>query len=351
MVPRGSDERAVGDFLSASLEKVGGCTAGPGPAVVSVYINPDKGFAFVEFRTVAEASNAMALDGAVFAGVPLKIRRPNDYNPAAASALGPQVPAPGLNLRAVGLAPPGAPDPRLFIEGLPPYLEEAQCKELLSQFGAVESLELLRDPATGASQGCGFFIYEDDAVGDAACQGLNGLKMGDGVLQVRRAPGRPAHPPMPMMPGGMMGGPPPPGFPPGPGPPGIMGGPPPPHFGGAPAPGVGGAGAGFGGTRVVSLTNCVTPEDLADPEELEGIREDMQEEGAKYGPLLKVVIPQGPPAGSGGALPPGYLKVFLQYGDVAAAGRARQAMAGRKFGGKVVEAVFVDEEMFRQGAL
>ena len=90
---------------------------------------------------------------------------------------------------------------------------------------------------------------------------------------------------------------------------------------------------------------------LADPEELEGIREDMQEEGAKYGPLLKVVIPQGPPAGSGGALPPGYLKVFLQYGDVAAAGRARQAMAGRKFGGKVVEAVFVDEEMFRQGAL
>ena len=130
-----------------------------------------------------------------------------------------------------------------------------------------------------------------------------------------------------------------------------MGGPPPPHFGGAPAPGGAGALPGAGGTRVVSLTNCVTPEDLADPEELEGIREDMQEEGAKYGPLLKVVIPEGPPEGAGGALPPGYLKVFLQYGDVAAAGRARQAMAGRKFGGKVVEAVFVDEEMFRQGAL
>ena len=43
---------------------------------------------------------------------------------------------------------------------------------------------------------------------------------------------------------------------------------PPPHFGGAPAPGGAGALPGAGGTRVVSLTNCVTPEDLADPEEL-----------------------------------------------------------------------------------
>ena len=132
-------------------------------------------------------------------------------------------------------------------------------------------------------------------------------------------------------------GEPPPGFPPGVAPPPL-------------GPPAGGAGAG-GGTRVVSLTNCVTPEDLVDTEELEGIREDMQEEGSKYGPLLKVVIPQGPPPGKGGALPPGYLKIFLQYGDVAAACRARQAMAGRKFGGKVVEAVFVDEELFRRGAL
>lgn len=37
-----------------------------GDAVVNVYINHDKKFAFVEMRSVEEASNAMALDGIIF---------------------------------------------------------------------------------------------------------------------------------------------------------------------------------------------------------------------------------------------------------------------------------------------
>lgn len=37
-----------------------------GDAVVNVYINHEKKFAFVEMRTVEEASNAMALDGITF---------------------------------------------------------------------------------------------------------------------------------------------------------------------------------------------------------------------------------------------------------------------------------------------
>ncbi len=45
----------------------------------------------------------MALDGIMFEGVSVRVRRPNDYNPAAASALGPSVPNPGLNLAAIGL--------------------------------------------------------------------------------------------------------------------------------------------------------------------------------------------------------------------------------------------------------
>ena len=35
-------------------------------SVISVYINHEKKFASVEFRTVEEASNAMALDGIVY---------------------------------------------------------------------------------------------------------------------------------------------------------------------------------------------------------------------------------------------------------------------------------------------
>lgn len=37
-----------------------------GDAVVNVYINQEKKFAFVEMRTVEEASNAMTLDGIIF---------------------------------------------------------------------------------------------------------------------------------------------------------------------------------------------------------------------------------------------------------------------------------------------
>ncbi len=74
-----------------------------GPCVVNVYINYEKKFAFVEFRTVEETSNAMALDGIMFEGVSVRVRRPNDYNPAAAASLGAANPNPGLNLSAIGL--------------------------------------------------------------------------------------------------------------------------------------------------------------------------------------------------------------------------------------------------------
>ena len=43
-----------------------------GPCVVNVYINYEKKFAFVEFRTVEETSNAMALDGIMFEGVSVR---------------------------------------------------------------------------------------------------------------------------------------------------------------------------------------------------------------------------------------------------------------------------------------
>ncbi len=49
----------------------------------------------------------MALDGIMFEGVSVRVRRPNDYNPAAAAALGPAVPNPALNLLAIGLHPGG----------------------------------------------------------------------------------------------------------------------------------------------------------------------------------------------------------------------------------------------------
>jgi splicing factor U2AF 65 kDa subunit len=54
-------------------------------------------------RSVEEASNAMAPDGIMFEGAPVKVRRPTDYNPSLAAALGPSQSNPNLNVAAVGL--------------------------------------------------------------------------------------------------------------------------------------------------------------------------------------------------------------------------------------------------------
>eukprot|EP00877_Chromochloris_zofingiensis_P002842 jgi/Chrzof1/12559/UNPLg00511.t1 len=49
-LPPTANEQSVATFFSHALAAVGG-TAAPGNAVVNVYINKDKNFAFVEFRT------------------------------------------------------------------------------------------------------------------------------------------------------------------------------------------------------------------------------------------------------------------------------------------------------------
>ncbi len=50
-LPPATEEATIATFFSHALAAVGGNTAGPGSAVVNVYINREKSFAFVEFRT------------------------------------------------------------------------------------------------------------------------------------------------------------------------------------------------------------------------------------------------------------------------------------------------------------
>ncbi|KAJ6740122.1 U2 SNRNP AUXILIARY FACTOR LARGE SUBUNIT [Salix purpurea] len=190
-LPPIANEQSVATFFSQVMAAIGGNTAGPGDAVVNVYINHEKKFAFVEMRSVEEASNAMALDGIIFEGAPVKVRRPSDYNPSLAATLGPSQPNPNLNLAAVGLTPGSAgglegPD-RIFVGGLPYYFTEAQIRELLESFGALRGFDLVKDRETGNSKGYAFCVYQDLSVTDIACAALNGIKMGDKTLTVRRA--------------------------------------------------------------------------------------------------------------------------------------------------------------------
>jgi len=155
-------------------------------------MNREQRFALVEFRLTEEASNAMALDGILFEGVPVKVRRPTDYYLSLAAALGPSQPSRKLNLAAVGLTAGsdggGLEDPdRIFVGGLPYFYSEAQVRELLESFGPLRGFDLVKDRETGNSKGYAFCVYLNTNVTDIACAVLNGTKMEDKTLTVRRA--------------------------------------------------------------------------------------------------------------------------------------------------------------------
>jgi len=106
----GVTDASLAAFLHAALAAVGGLCPHPqppGPTVVSCAVNP-KGFSFVELRSVVEASNALALDGAVLEGGAVRVRRPKDYNAALAANMGPALPDSALGLAAIGLGPHSA---------------------------------------------------------------------------------------------------------------------------------------------------------------------------------------------------------------------------------------------------
>lgn len=342
-LPPSAREDAIASFFSNALAAVGGTTAGPGPCVVNVYINQEKKFAFVEMRTVEEASNAMALDGIMFEGVTVRIRRPADYNAAAAAPLGPSAPNPNLNLAAIGLdrtrdqasAPNAAAPPipsaiaaaagtsdlpasdRIFVGGLPYYLSDQDCRELLGSFGAIRTFDLIRDRATGDSKGYGFVVYDDPNAAGLAIPALHGMRMGDRQLTVRKAEGqaRTAQPVIPAQPT-------------------AEGGYQPAMFTVA-AP------------RVVKLVDALDVEELQDDEAYAEIMEDMETELRKFGDLEVVHIPRLPKDGA--EAPQGLGKVVAEYKEPGAAMAARNALHGRRFGGKTVQASLVTEEDYKAG--
>jgi len=77
-VPFGATEDAMMEFFNQQMHMAGLAT-GPGNPVLAVQINLDKNFAFLEIRSVDEATSALAFDGINFMGQSLKIRRPSDY--------------------------------------------------------------------------------------------------------------------------------------------------------------------------------------------------------------------------------------------------------------------------------
>ncbi|KAI5699065.1 hypothetical protein M8J75_015867 [Diaphorina citri] len=120
-IPFGVTEDEMMEFFNQQMH-LSGLAQAAGNPVLACQINLDKNFAFLEFRSIDETTQAMAFDGINFKGQSLKIRRPHDYQPT-----------PGVTDNAAVAVPAGVistvvPDSphKIFIGGLPNYLNEDQ---------------------------------------------------------------------------------------------------------------------------------------------------------------------------------------------------------------------------------
>lgn len=88
----------------------------------------------------------MAFDGIIFLSGPLKIRRPKDYGGVEITG------SPGVHVP--GVVSTNVPDSinKIFVGGLPTYLNEEQVMELLKSFGELKAFNLVRENGNGPSK-------------------------------------------------------------------------------------------------------------------------------------------------------------------------------------------------------
>lgn len=343
----------------------------PGDAVLSVYLNVEKKFGFIEFRTMEEAAAGLTLDGIQYRGAAIRLKRPTDYNPSTAPSMNAEVPR--LHLEKVGLGgampvahahapapvpaapaaaaaaasaavqlPGGAisnqvPDGpnKVFMGGLPYQLTESEIMELITPFGKLKSFHLVKDRDTGLSKGYCFFEYVEPSVTDHAISVLNGIPMRNKTLTVRHAQtrsdaaatatGANAAPLVGLNP--------------------LM------AAASHPLLGMGSAALGqlaAPPTRILVLNSMVLPSELVDDAEYQDIFEDIHSECSKYGHVRMLIIPR--PSVDGSPVD-GLGKCYIEFDTVEQSQKARAAVEFKQFSGRTVLAEFWPEEKWAHRVL
>ncbi|EDW56906.1 GM15574 [Drosophila sechellia] len=294
-----------------------------GKAVLTCQTHLEKNFAFLEFRSIDEATQALNFDGMVYRGQTLKIRRPHDYQPVPSISFSAMENYRSFRVPATTIAnPPNVTIPvttivpdspnKIYVGGLPTCLNQDQVKELLQSFGELKGLNLVMDGNTSLNKGFAFFEYYDPLVTDHAIAGLHGMLLGDRRLVVQRS-----------IPGGKNA------FPGHTGP--VV-----------QVPGISTLLDPGSPTETLCLLNMVRPEELLDDEEFEDIRTDIKQECAKFGEVRSIKIPRPigpfPKRGCG--------KVFVQFESVEDSQKALKALSGRKFSDRIVMTSYYDPEKY-----
>jgi len=316
-IPFGANEAMMKGFFNEQMNMTGlSDRKADGDPVIAAQVNGDKNFAFLEFRSVDEATKSMSFDGILFNGQTLKIRRPRDYQPLPGTEEAADIVVPGVISTVVKDTAH-----KIFIGGLPNYLTDDQVKELLVSFGALKAFNLVTDAGTQLSKGYAFAEYIDPNITDQAIDGLNGMQLGDKKLLVQRASVGKRGDQMGGVGGGMQVEP-------------VQ----------LQVEGLHMVGGSGPATEILVLMNMVTPEELLDDEEYEDILEDIKEECGKYGFVRSLEIPRP----IEGVEVPGVGKVYVEFANPVECAKAQQFLSGRKFANRVVITSYYEKEKYHQ---
>jgi splicing factor U2AF subunit len=374
-LPPGITVPQLAEFLNTALRHIGAIPP-PGEsnsytAVITAWISPDGHYGFVELRTMEQANIALQQLNGIQVGIhQLKLGRPKGYNPNSnipsvavpmtslvpsgtslipnplSTPLGTVVTAGagGVNplLAGLGLLQGGAnPDIQqsrvVMVANLPLLITEAQILDLFGSFGGFKAFNLIHVPSNSSATQSAVFEYESSVsfeIIESVISGMNGLDLGGNKITVSRVPLssaaillKPKAAPLPA----------------------------PSTTNSVPSPHAIVDSTSFEAeeqlrrhllapTRILRLSNMTNPvEDFADELLYQELIEDVESECNKYGSVQRVVIPRELPSSH-----PGYGVIFVSFAQPSEAQIARDKIQGRKFNGKVVQAMYFPEELFAQ---
>lgn len=312
-IPFNTTDEDMMAFFNEQINRMKGTNGVDGNAVLTCQTNLDKNFAFLEFRSMDEATQAINFDGILYRGQTLKIRRPHDYHPVTSISSSEGADA-AIHFNGVPISPvvPDSPH-KIYVGGLPTCLNEEQVKELLVTFGKLRGFNLVKEAVTGQSKGFAFCEYVDPSITEQAIAGLNGMQLGDRRLIVQRSIAGVRNLVASQLPVLQV-----PGFP----------------------VDVTKSKA----TEVLCLLNMVLPSELTDDDEYDDIRTDIKQECAKYGKIKSLKIPRPSDDSNQG----GCGKVFVRFENIDDCKKALNALSGRKFSGRIVMTSFYDLEKYKR---
>uniref|UniRef100_A0A2S2PJY5 U2 snRNP auxiliary factor large subunit n=2 Tax=Schizaphis graminum TaxID=13262 RepID=A0A2S2PJY5_SCHGA len=284
--------------------------------VLACKICAGSNYAFLEFRSTSVTTKSMCLDGIQFKGNYLKIKRPHEYHTTIGVTKSNHMTLDMMKYNSSSFDFKTVQDSgnKLFIGGLPRYLNEDQVTELLTSFGQLKTFNLVRDSVNCFNGDYAFCEYVDAAITDQVIAHLNGLLLEGKNIVVHKAynGAKEAKVEQLFAPNQVSGlavietvGPP---------------------------------------TEVLCLLNIVTPDELKNDNEYEEILVDIREECIKFGSVRSLKIPRP----IEGIDVPGCGKVFIEFNSFGDCEKTLQALSGRTFNNRTVLTSYMESEKYHR---